>query len=95
MSRRSTPHCPRSTVAGTTLTRRTVAKGLAFAGAGVALRALAQKTDSPVRIGYAIARTGPWAAGAQVSQEPNYVLWAEQVNAAGGLDVRGRSASSS
>jgi branched-chain amino acid transport system substrate-binding protein len=45
---------------------------------------------APVRIGYAISRTGPFAAGAQVSQEPNYVLWAEQVNAAGGLDVQGQ-----
>ncbi len=44
----------------------------------------------PVRIGYAISRTGPFAAGAQVSQEPNYLLWAEEVNAAGGLDVRGQ-----
>jgi branched-chain amino acid transport system substrate-binding protein len=50
--------------------------------------ALAQ--EPPVKIGYAIARTGPWAAGAQVTQEPNYVLWAEQVNAAGGLDVQGK-----
>ncbi len=48
--------------------------------------ALAQE---PVRIGYAIARTGPWAPGAQVSQEPNYIMWAEQVNAAGGLNVKG------
>ena len=46
--------------------------------------------DQPVRIGYAIARTGPWAAGAQVTQEPNYLLWAEQVNAAGGLNVQGK-----
>ncbi|MFN7411704.1 MAG: amino acid ABC transporter substrate-binding protein, partial [Pseudomonadota bacterium] len=37
----------------------------------------------------AMARTGPWSVGAQTSQEPNYLLWAEQVNAAGGLDVRG------
>ena len=43
----------------------------------------------PVRIGYAMARTGPWAGGAQVSQEPNYLLWAEQVNASGGLNVAG------
>ena len=50
--------------------------------------ALAQ--DPPVRIGYAIARTGPWAAGAQVTQEPNYLLWADQVNAAGGLNVQGK-----
>ena len=27
--------------------------------------------------------------GAQVSQEPNYLLWAEQHNAAGGLNVKG------
>jgi branched-chain amino acid transport system substrate-binding protein len=51
-----------------------------------AVPALAQE---PVRIGYAIARTGPWAIGAQVTQEPNYILWAEQVNARGGLDVKG------
>jgi branched-chain amino acid transport system substrate-binding protein len=50
--------------------------------------ALAQ--EAPVRIGYAIARTGPWAAGAQVTQEPNYILWAEQMNAAGGLSVQGK-----
>ncbi len=50
-------------------------------------RLLAQA--APVRIGYAIARTGPWTGGAQVSQEPNYLLWAEQQNAAGGLNVKG------
>jgi branched-chain amino acid transport system substrate-binding protein len=46
--------------------------------------------EAPVRIGYAIARTGPWSAGAQVTQEPNYLLWADQVNAAGGLNVQGK-----
>lgn len=46
--------------------------------------------DAPVRIGYAIARTGPWSAGAQITQEPNYIMWAEQVNAAGGLNVKGK-----
>jgi branched-chain amino acid transport system substrate-binding protein len=45
--------------------------------------------QQPVRIGYAIARTGPWAAGAQVTQEPNFIMWAEQVNASGGLNVKG------
>jgi branched-chain amino acid transport system substrate-binding protein len=43
----------------------------------------------PIRIGYAISRTGPFAPGAQVTQEPNYLLWADQVNAAGGLSVKG------
>jgi branched-chain amino acid transport system substrate-binding protein len=37
----------------------------------------------------AMARTGPWSVGAQTSQEPNFLLWAEQQNAAGGLDVKG------
>lgn len=59
----------------------------AVGAAAVAPRLFAQV--APVKIGYAIARTGPWAAGAQVSQEPNYLLWAEQVNAAGGLSVKG------
>jgi len=70
-------------------TRRQVTKGLVLAATGMALRAFAQRADRPVRIGYAIARTGPWAAGAQESQEPNYLMWAEQTNAAGGLDVKG------
>jgi branched-chain amino acid transport system substrate-binding protein len=62
----------------------------ALGAAAVAPQLFAQTGASgPVKIGYAIARTGPWAAGAQVSQEPNYLLWAEQVNAAGGLSVKG------
>ena len=63
-------------------------KCLAAAALAVAVIAptLAQQ---PVRIGYAIARTGPWAAGAQVTQEPNYIMWAEQLNASGGLNVKG------
>lgn len=69
--------------------RRHWIKGTAttLGAAAVAPQLFAQ--SGPVRIGYAIARTGPWAAGAQVSQEPNYLLWAEQVNAAGGLSVKG------
>ena len=51
---------------------RFVALGLALLLAGPALA-----QDAPLKIGYAIARTGPWAAGAQVSQEPNYIMWAD------------------
>ncbi len=68
--------------------RRQFIKGAAAASALTASpRILAQA--APVRVGYAIARTGPWTGGAQVSQEPNYLLWAEQQNAAGGLNVKG------
>lgn len=70
-------------------TRRQLIKGVAatVGAMSVAPRLLAQA--KPVRVGYAIARTGPWTGGAQVSQEPNYLLWAEQQNAAGGLNVKG------
>ena len=61
-----------------------------IAAAAVAAAVLAPAfAQAPVKIGYAIARTGPWAAGAQVTQEPNYIMWAEQVNARGGLNVKG------
>jgi branched-chain amino acid transport system substrate-binding protein len=68
--------------------RRTLiqsASALGFASIAPGLRA----QDKPIRIGYSMSRTGPWTGGAQVSQEPNYILWADQQNAAGGLDVKG------
>lgn len=70
-------------------TRRRTLGGLAAGAASLALPSLATAQAAPVRVGYAIARTGPWTGGAQVSQEPNYLLWAEQQNAAGGLNVKG------
>ena len=69
--------------------KRTLLKGAAAAVATATFVPLSFAQAQPVRIGYAISRTGPWTGGAQVSQEPNYLLWAEQVNAAGGLDVKG------
>jgi branched-chain amino acid transport system substrate-binding protein len=68
--------------------RRNLVQCAAAIGAAAIAPSLSAQTKS-VRIGYAIARTGPWTGGAQVSQEPNYLLWAEQQNAAGGLDVKG------
>ncbi|MGV3570520.1 MAG: amino acid ABC transporter substrate-binding protein [Ramlibacter sp.] len=69
--------------------RRQFIQGAAAVGAmSVAPGLMAQA--APVRVGYAISRTGPWTGGAQVSQEPNYLLWAEQQNAAGGIDVKGQ-----
>ncbi len=69
--------------------RHTIRWGMAtLLALAAAAPALAQ--DAPVKIAYALARTGPWAPGAQVTQEPNYIMWAEQVNAAGGLNVQGK-----
>jgi branched-chain amino acid transport system substrate-binding protein len=68
--------------------RRQFIQGAAAVGAAAIAPQLAAQ-NAPVRVGYAIARTGPWTGGAQVSQEPNYLLWADQQNALGGLDVKG------
>lgn len=59
--------------------------------AGVALAAMtatAALAADPVKIGFTLARTGLFSNAAP-SQETAYDLWAEQVNAAGGLDVAG------
>ncbi|WP_425261017.1 amino acid ABC transporter substrate-binding protein [Rubrivivax sp. RP6-9] len=69
--------------------RRSVLQTAAAAAATLALPTLARAQAAPVRIGYTMSRTGPWTTGAQVSQEPSYLLWAEQQNAAGGLNVKG------
>jgi branched-chain amino acid transport system substrate-binding protein len=69
--------------------RRAVTHGLAAGVATLALPGVLRAQTGPVRIGYAMARTGPWTPGAQTSQEPNYLMWAEQQNAAGGLNVKG------
>jgi branched-chain amino acid transport system substrate-binding protein len=74
----------------TTITnRRQAIKNSAAMGALAVAPSLFAQTAGPVRVGYAIARTGPWTGGAQVTQEPNYLLWAEEQNAKGGLDVKG------
>jgi len=69
--------------------RRTLIRAVAALPAALGLPGIVRAQGAPVRVGYAIARTGPWTGGAQVSQEPNYLLWAEQQNAAGGLSVKG------
>ena len=70
-------------------TRRKLIKAAAAAVGTLAVAPGLLAQAGPVRVGYAISRTGPWTGGAQVSQEPNYLLWAEQQNAAGGLNVKG------
>ena len=71
------------------LSKRTLLKGAAATVSAAAFAPHLLAAQPPVRIGYSMSRTGPWTGGAQVSQEPNYLLWAEQQNALGGLDVKG------
>src|SRR5688500_13213701 len=70
-------------------TRRKLIQGAAAAAGAMAVAPGLLAQAGPVRIGYTMSRTAPWPGGAQVSQEPNYLLWAEQQNAAGGLNVKG------
>jgi branched-chain amino acid transport system substrate-binding protein len=53
------------------------------------LRGKAWGQAKPVRIGYTLSATGPYAIGAGIIQVPAYALWAEQNNARGGLLVKG------
>src|SRR3970040_1565911 len=62
-------------------------------GAGVAAaaarRGRAAAEAKPIRIGYTLSATGPCSVGAGITQAPGYALWADLVNAKGGLAVKG------
>lgn len=64
---------------------RAVSLGLTSSLALSASLAFAQ-SDS-IKIGYAVARTGPNATGAGITTIPNYELWVDTVNKAGGLTM--------
>ncbi len=71
--------------------RRLALKGtLALAGILALPAGFALAQEATIKVGYTQSRSGPFAPGAQTTQEPNYLLWAEQVNAAGGLNVQGK-----
>lgn len=48
--------------------------------------AFAQSEDS-ITIGYAVSKSGPNAGGSDMTVTPNYELWVQEVNAAGGLKL--------
>lgn len=54
---------------------------------GMCAPVLAQ--EPPVRIGYSMSNTGPFAIAAQ-EQQNVYQMWKDEVNARGGLDVAGK-----
>ena len=64
------------------------------AGGAATVSVLGGRTSAqgkPIRIGYTLSATGPYSVGAGITQGPNYTLWAEQVNARGGLAVKGEA----
>ena len=62
---------------------------LAMAATLLAAGMTAAVADEPIKIGYAISKTGPFAPAAH-TQINTYELWQDQVNAAGGIDVGGK-----
>ena len=57
-------------------------RGDAGSGAG------AQEAPKSIKVGYAISLSGPQSAGAMLTTVPNYRLWVDEVNKAGGLMLK-------
>lgn len=72
--------------------RRTALKLAAAAALVGSLSVGAAQAADPIKIGAVAPKTGPLAGGATVTHWPNIQLWAAQVNARGGLNVKGGKA---
>jgi len=59
----------------------------ALAAAALAGFTASVQAQDTLRIGWAISKTGPFAAGAGVTTLPNYQVWVKDVNNAGGIKV--------
>ena len=58
-----------------------------LAGAAAA-GAAAQEAPKSIKVGYVISLSGPQSAGAMLTTVPNYRLWVDEVNKAGGLMLK-------
>jgi branched-chain amino acid transport system substrate-binding protein len=70
-------------------TRRQLIKGAAATVGAMSIAPGLMAQAAPVRVGYAIARTGPLDGRRPGESGAELLLWAEQQNAAGGLSVKG------
>jgi branched-chain amino acid transport system substrate-binding protein len=59
-----------------------------LAGVGFAAGAFAQEAPKSIKVGYVISLSGPQSAGAMLTTVPNYRLWVDEVNKAGGLMLK-------
>ena len=60
---------------------------LAAAAAATWVLCTPTQAQDTIKIGWAISKTGPFAAGASVTTLPNYQVWVKDVNDAGGIKV--------
>ncbi|MEN3380606.1 MAG: branched-chain amino acid transport system substrate-binding protein [Hyphomicrobiales bacterium] len=61
---------------------------LSAAALATALLGSGAQAQDTIRIGWAISKTGPFAAGASVTTLPNYQVWVKDVNDAGGIMLK-------
>jgi len=61
---------------------------LSAAALAAALFGSGAQAQDTIRIGWAISKTGPFAAGAGVTTLPNYQVWVKDVNDAGGIMLK-------
>ena len=59
-----------------------------LAGAALAGGVQAQEAPKSIKVGYVISLSGPQSAGAMLTTVPNYRLWVDEVNKAGGLMLK-------
>src|SRR5262245_12905369 len=71
------------------IARRSFLKTAATGAAAVLAPTRVRAQAKAVRVGYTLSATGPYSVGAGITQAPNYGLWQDQVNAKGGLNVKG------
>ena len=67
---------------------RLVVSAIAVAAAAALLASNPSAAQDKIKIGYAVSKTGPNAAGAGITTIPNYQLWIHDLNAAGGHQGR-------
>ena len=63
--------------------RRLLPRSCAFGGVS-----MAQEAPKSIKVGYVISLSGPQAAGAMSATVPNFRLWVDEVNKAGGLMLK-------
>ncbi|HXL67252.1 MAG TPA: twin-arginine translocation pathway signal protein, partial [Xanthobacteraceae bacterium] len=66
--------------------RLTLAAALTALALGSGVQA--QEAPKSIKIGYVISLSGPQSAGAMLTTVPNYRLWVDDVNKAGGLMLK-------
>ncbi len=70
--------------------RRQFAAAVAGGSAMLAAPALVRAQAATLKIGYSASKTGPNAGGVATQITPVYGMWVKEVNAAGGVNVKGK-----